>query len=544
MRKPRRTGAGSSRGCSKALAVAASAAALSASPPAATSRAGEPAPLVVVTDVGSVQGKAVGAAHAFLGVPYAAPPTGELRFRPPVPVAPWEGVLDATALPPACPQLPSVNGPGSNDEDCLHLNVYRPATLLSGAGGGLPVLIWFHGGGLANGSGNQQDATEMAAETGTLVVMVNYRLGVFGFLALASLRPEAADASSGNVGLLDQQAAMAFVQRNAAAFGGDPDNVTIAGQSAGGHSVCLHLASPTAAGLFHRAILHSGAFEVPLSATSGRGPCATLTPAEAEAAGAAFAAAAGCADPATDAGCLRSKSAEELLAASASFSPAPNAGGSVLPAPALEAIAARRWNEVPVVVGSTRDELQTAALLVPGGGFPLDPAVYELIAGVLFGAEAARVLAVYPASDYEDAAYALGAMLTDYAFACPTHALRALLARRTKTYAFEFDDPNAPPGERDGMRTGAYHTADVPYLFDYTPSQGALSPEQERLASEIRRYWAAFAGGGKPEAEGAPAWPRFKRGAKRVLALRPGGSATVRSFAVFHRCRFWESLSR
>ena len=494
------------------------------------------------TESGPVRGTTANGAQQFLGISYAAPPVGDLRWKAPARVPRWRGVRDAKTLPNACAQLASTNGPGSSAEDCLYLSLYRPASFHAHFERRLPVLIWIHGGGFLNGSGSQQDASEMAATTDTIVVMINYRLSVFGFLAFPSLSAEAPDGSSGNLGLLDQQAAMAWVQRNVTAFGGDPHNVTIAGESAGGGSVCFHLASPTAAGLFDRAIIQSGAFDLTLLHQSAGGPCGTTTLSESEQMGRSFAASVGCNDAATEAACMRSKSAEQLLAASASFTAEVNASGAVLPVPVLAAIESRTWNQVPVILGSNHDELQPAAALTPGLGYPLNPFLYSIAINLLFGADAPQVLAEYPATNYTDPAFALGALLTDNAFACPTDKLRRLLSTVTPTYGYEFDDPNAPPGVQSGMPSGAYHSADVQYLFDYTPSHGVLSPDQKALSLEMIRYWAAFADGGRPEVHGAPIWPRFDERSGRVLSLRPDGSTPIDDFAEFHHCSFWSSL--
>jgi para-nitrobenzyl esterase len=506
--------------------------------PSEPARSHSAPPPFAFTHSGLVVGVREDGAEKFLGIPFAAPPVGDLRWRAPQPVAPWRGVLKATALPNECAQLASANGPGSTSEDCLYLSVYRPARVLPLLQRPLPVLIWIHGGGGVNGSGNQQDASELAATTGTIVVMVNYRLGVFGFLALPGLSAESSDGSSGNLGLLDQQAAMRWVQRNIRWFGGDPRNVTIAGQSAGGHSVCLHLASPTAKGLFDRAIIHSGAFDL-LGADSSGEPCATTTLAVAEAAGASYASDAMCADPATQVACLRAKSPAELLAASANFSAKPNASGAFLPVPVLDAIAAGDWNRVPVMVGSTHDELQPAAALVPFLGYPLPEFLYQLAVGFVFPAKAGAVLAEYPSASYADPAFAFGALLTDAGFSCPTDRLRRFLAPRTPTFGFEFADPNAPPGVSGTMPSGAYHTSDVQYLFRYSPPNGAFTPEQAVLSHQMQRYWAAFARSGFPFVPRQAFWPRFDESQARVMTLAPTGNAVTTDFAAFHHCDFW-----
>jgi para-nitrobenzyl esterase len=487
----------------------------------------------VPTESGPVRGLAGTDADRFLGIPYAAPPVGPLRFAPPAPVAPWKTPLAAFTLPPACPQLVSTNGPESIEEDCLRLSVYRPPAGAPGAP--YPVLVWIHGGGLLNGSGAQQDGTAFARDTGTIVVTVSYRLGVFGFLAHPALTAESADASSGNAGFLDQQAALGWVQRNIAAFGGDPARVTVGGQSAGGASVCAHLASPASAGLFAHAAIHSGGFVIP---GSGIPPCGLDVLADAEAVGTTFAEAAGCSASAAAPACLRALSAADLLAASGAFSASLNRSGTALPAALPDAIAAGDWNEVPILLGTTRDEAQAGVQAFPG--YPLSEDGYEFALNFLFADLAAKVLRKYPAARYADPAFAISAVATDTGFACPTHELRTLLAKHTTVYGFEFADPAPPPGENAGFPLGAYHTADVQYLFGYTPFQGAFTADQQALSDEMIRYWAAFAASGDPAVAGAPKWPRYKNATKRVLELRPDGSRTIRSFAGFHKCRFWK----
>src|SRR5690242_12298599 len=194
--------------------------------------------LVVRTDKGKVRGFTADGADKFLGIPYAAPPVGARRWRPPAPAASWHGVHDATSYGSRCPQTVSSNGPGSENEDCLYLNVFRPAGHRRRH---VPVLVMIHGGGLVNGAGDQHDGALIARTDGVVVVSFNYRLGVFGFLALPGLSGEAPDHASGDYGVLDQQAAIRWVHRNIAAFGGDPRRVTIDGESAGGWSVCAQL---------------------------------------------------------------------------------------------------------------------------------------------------------------------------------------------------------------------------------------------------------------------------------------------------------------
>ena len=339
---------------------------------AAASLAPASAGPVVRVDGGLARGTARAGVASFLGLPYAAPPTGNLRWRPPQPAAGWTGVRDATAFGPSCPQPTQFNPflpPGPISEDCLYLNVYTPA-LRSHGGGGRPVLVWIHGGGLVQDGARNYDGTKLAAD-GTVVVTINYRLGALGFLAHPALASRGG--SAGNYGLMDQQAALRWVQRNIAQFGGDPHNVTIAGQSAGGLSVLAQLVSPGARGLFQRAIVQSGTFALT------QRPLAT-----AEANGETFAASVGCADQ--TAACLRSVPVSDLVSPSTVEIPG-YVDGSVLTVSIGTALARGQFARVPVINGITHDEelLLTDAVgitvsqgtNIPLAGSPFDPANYQ-----------------------------------------------------------------------------------------------------------------------------------------------------------------------
>src|SRR4051794_11729033 len=271
---------------------------------AASSTVASPAhrPPVVMTDRGAVRGASSDGVERFLGVPYAAAPTGSLRWTAPRPPAAWSSVRDATRFGNPCPVLPSTNGPRSETEDCLVVNVWRPPG--TRAHDRLPVHVFIHGGGLVNGSGALNDESMLVRESGVIGVSFNYRLGVLGFLRTAGLA--AADADAGNYGFLDQQAALRWVRRNIGAFGGDAGRVTIDGESAGGWSVCGHLVSPGSRNLFSQAMIQSGS-------------CSSQPPARALERGSASPAAAGCPDPATALACLRAAPVGRLLDASAGY---------------------------------------------------------------------------------------------------------------------------------------------------------------------------------------------------------------------------------
>src|SRR5215218_6208423 len=297
---------------------------------------------VVTTDRGAVRGTRAGAVDSYLGIRYAAAPVGARRWAPPRPAPRWSGVRFATRYGSRCPAAASTNGPRSVDEDCLFVNVQRPSRLPAGAR--RPVYVFVHGGGLVNGSSNQADSAEIVRRSGVVAVTLNYRLGVLGFLAHPALT--ARNGESGNYGLMDQQAALRWVRRNIARFGGDPTHVTVGGESAGGWSVCVHLVSPGSRGLFHRAMIQSGS-------------CPSRSRSVAEDAGRSLAEAVHCADPSTVLACLRRTPVGALIDAPASGLTLPVRGTSVLPRDPRVAIAQGAFRHVPVVVGATRDEGRT-----------------------------------------------------------------------------------------------------------------------------------------------------------------------------------------
>ena len=484
---------------------------------------------VVTTSDGAVRGAAAGTVNEFLGLPYAAPPTGNLRWRAPQPTAAWTGVRDATTFGPSCPQAPSPFAPpGQFSEDCLYLNVYTPAARSSF--GGRPVLVWIHGGGLEQDGARDYDGTKLAAD-GVVVVTINYRLGALGFLAHPAL---ASHGAAGNYGLMDQQAALRWVQRNIARFGGDPGNVTIAGQSAGGLSVLAQMVSPGARGLFQRAIVQSGTFAL------NQRPLAV-----AEAAGKTFATAVGCADQ--SAACLRSAPVSDLVANFGVEIPGV-VDGAVLTQSIGTALARGQFARVPVINGITHDEellfVDGLKLTVSQGtniplAAPLDGSetTYEADIAQALGvspARAAAIAAVYPLSanpTRPDEVFGLA--VSDASFACPALQVdRQTAARGVPTYAYQFND-DAAPGFGLGQAT---HGAELPYLFDLPNSPVVLNAGQQALAASMRTDWASFAGTGNPSSRALP-WPSFN--GTRVLSLVPLQSQVTTDFAAVHHCSFW-----
>ncbi|MBA9002979.1 carboxylesterase/lipase family protein [Thermomonospora cellulosilytica] len=477
----------------------------------------------VTTRYGQVQGKAGETANSYLGVPYAAPPVGSLRWKPPSPPARWSGVRDATRPGNPCMQRPSptpwgnLAGPGTPSEDCLYLNVYTPAQRSLHK---RPVMVWIHGGGFTIGSGTFYDGGSLASKGDVVVVNFNYRLGAFGYFAHPDLAGESSHGLSGNYGLLDQQAALRWVQENIAAFGGDPDNVTIFGESAGGGSVCHNLVSPRALGLFDRAIAQSGCgFTLP-------------TQAEQQRSGTAWANSLGCADVA----CLRGRSAEELLTASAS--PAarwtPIVDGKVIPLQVTDALESGRFHRVPFMQGTTADEGRlTVASTYDLAGRRLTAEGYPAAVRAIYGERTDEILARYPLSDYGTPAEALGAIFTDSQFSCLQSRTASLAAGHTRSYQYEFADRNAMDylNMPISFPLGAPHGSEIRYVFGNVSG----TPAQNALSDQMLGYWTNFARTGVPYAANAPRWNLFPK----VQILAPGAIAPSTTFPQDHKCDLW-----
>jgi para-nitrobenzyl esterase len=512
-------------GAAAIAALASCAAAVSTGATAA--RPKDPArSLIVATAGGRLHGKAAGAMDEFLGVPYAAPPVGQLRWRPPQPAAPWKGVRSATQFGPHCPQFGSPFGLASMSENCLFLNVYAPAHISSA----LPVMVWIHGGDLTAGESNDYGPAGLVSD-GVIAVTINYRLGALGFLADPALatRP---GGPTGDYGLMDQQAALRWVQRNISRFGGNPRNVTIFGESAGGLSVLEQLVSPTARGLFAKAIIESGSYDL-------------LQPslATAEASGQAFAAKAGCASQ--TAACLRSLPVQTILDDQGAVGP--DIDGTMLTQSIGTALASGDFDRVPVIDGTNHDEWRLfIAIFRPITG-PVTAANYQsMIASTVSvsPAEAAVVAARYPLSSFANPAEALGAVGTDEIFACPALTIDEDLSRFVPTFAYEFNDEHAP--ERflppiSGFSYGAAHASEIQYLFHLNASAypGALTPNQQQLAASMRRYWTNFAKQGFTSSRGEPLWPQFNSSSQRMISLIPPAPQGETDFSAEHQCAFW-----
>jgi para-nitrobenzyl esterase len=474
---------------------------------------------------GARAGEGEQSVRVYKGIPFAAPPVGKLRWQAPQPPAAWEGVRECTKFSSVCPQLPYPEGsiyasaPEPQSEDCLYLNVWTPAKAATDK---LPVMVWIHGGALTRGSGSRDvyDGANLARR-GVVLVTINYRLGPLGFLAHPALSKESPHGSSGNCGVLDQIAALEWVRDNVAAFGGDPKRVTIFGESAGSWSVCALVASPLAKGLFHNAIGQSGACFSPMQYLKDdkHGFAA------AEQTGKSLEKALGC-DTADDPlSAMREKSAEEILAAAAK-SPAlsrarANVDGWVFPQEIFEIYNSGKQNSVNAIVGSNADEGTAFA----GPGLPSKASAFQALVRGKFGDLADRALAAYPVTSDSDVPKAFLNSARDEIFSWEMRTW-ARMTRKADRPAYLYYFTYVPPHPQ-AEKLGAYHAAEVPYVFDNLHMlPWKLSDSDHALADALADSWTRFAAAGDPNGGNLPKWEVYDVQAAPYLEfggkIRPG----------------------
>ncbi|WP_394841596.1 carboxylesterase family protein [Pendulispora brunnea] len=508
---------------------------------------------VVQLDSGPILGVVKDGYRTFLGVPYAAPPVGALRWRSPQAVTPWSEVRDATKFGNSCAQDGSLtHTPPSGSEDCLYLNVTTPwqaASAASAFAPPKPVLVFLHGGAFLRGSGSIYDTSPLAIRGDAVVITLNFRLGVFGHLAHPNL------SEGGNFGIEDQLAALKWVRRNARAFGGDPNNVTLIGQSSGAHAAAALLTAPSAGGLFHRAILESGTgtWDWP---DAGLFPDRTagsifVDKAEAERLGTSLATQRGCTNPTNPASaidCLRAIGANDLMTPAPGWRYAqPVHGTRFLPLHPGDAMKKGLVHRIPVLSGTNLDEGRGFSAFF-FEGVPMSAERYHERVTLSYGEAAAAVEAKYPASAYPTPAMAWSQIMTDRIIVCPSVRAHRWLGAATRAYAYEFSDRNAPlvlPLPPDVQR-GALHSSEVPYLMNLLGFNPNFTADQKALSDQMIGYWTRFAKTGNPNGGGSPAWAPVcgsdTTPNTQGLDTGAGGIHPV-DISAEHQCEFWEGLT-
>jgi len=484
----------------------------------------------VTVDSGQISGTTAGDIHVYRGIPFAAPPLGDLRWKPPQPVTPWQGVKDCTKFGPApmgyySTSFPSFSNPPS--EDCLYLNVWTPAKT---AGDKLPVMVWIYGGAFWFGEGSNPtyDGTNLAKH-GAIVVTFNYRVGPLGWMAHPLLSKEDPHNSSGNYGLLDQIAALQWVQNNIAAFGGDPNDVTIFGESAGATSTICLMSSPLSDGLFQCAIAQSmaelGSWSDLKESKYGQAPKENM--------GLQLAKDLGCDTAADPIACMRAKTAKEVTDAGApaldlfgasAYRYEPCVDGWILPDLPLNIFQAGKQHKVPLLIGSNADEGRLFSNVSVAS-----VESYNAFLNVMAVSQAPQVLAMFPAATDVEAKASLNRVLTLMTFTCPAKTYAAAMANvQTPAYFYQFS--RVAPGNK----TGAFHSREIGYVFgNLAPMLSALKADKYfnetdyALSESMMKYWTNFARNGDPNGQGLTQWPKYDAGTGQYMDL--GDTTQVKS---------------
>ena len=474
---------------------------------------------------GEVSGSIEGAISIFKGIPFAAPPIGDLRWKAPAPVANWTGVKKADAFAKACMQAPNTQGNTAPvSEDCLYLNVWTPAKAASAR---LPVVVWIHGGGYVGGSTSipMYDGTGFANK-GVVLVSLAYRLGTYGFLAHPQLSRESGH-GSGAYGILDLVKGLEWVRDNVAAFGGDAANVTIFGHSAGAGAVAFLAASPLSKGLFHKVIAMSGGTFTPLVTADQAGGGMTIPALNvAEANGAAFLTKLGV----TSIADARKRSAEQVQAATAGTSFRPAADGYVLSNDLYRLYQQGKFNDTPMLVGHTSDES-----LAFGGPKTLAPADFENQITAQYGAQASAILSTHPHANEAEAARAARHVRNESSFDWNawTWARQQSTHGKGKVYSYFFNN-HAPEAEGSG------HGSDVPFAFQTLAGRRGVTDADKSLSNQISSYYVNFATTGDPNGKGLPQWPAFTNANQSVMVFDAAPSA--RPYPMLEKVKVYDAF--
>jgi len=513
---------------------------------------GQPDGPTISTSGGPIRGFTKNGVNFFLGIPYAAPPIGDLRWRPPQPAQRWQGLRDATEYASTCPQVTELGafaGPTSVNEDCLYLNVFSTGS--GHAGQKKPVIVWIYGGANEDGESNDYDGSKLATGgplgTPTVVVTINYRIGILGFFSNPAINAEGHLAV--NYGILDQQAALKWVQQNIAAFGGDPSNITLGGQSAGANNTQANMVSPYAKGLFQRAILQS------YPVTSWLTADAALTR------GTNFGVASGCPGASASAAkCLRNLSAARVL----QLQGTPNTttpylaqitvDGNVVPFQADDAWKSGKFNKMPIMTGNVHDEGNFTIGINEYFSSPQAPMSAEQFNAAVTGAAAAQ----YPLSNYASPALAYNAYGSDSTACTTLHVIREW-ATDVPVYAYEFNYQKAPYHfpQMPGYTPLATHTIDIQFLFpgyhggilgvnldQATGQPREIGGDEVKLSDQLVAAWTNFAKTGNPNGSGNSPWPQFTQGAQKFFSQNLPSSSVYAAdaYATDHKCAYWNAV--
>ncbi|MEB3766941.1 carboxylesterase/lipase family protein [Acinetobacter sp. MD2] len=496
---------------------------------------------IIQTDLGQIQGIVKDQTDQYLGIPYAQAPVGENRFRSPQAPTAWQGVKKTIKQGHTCVASVSVNPDAS--EDCLYLNVYVPKNTDQEAKP-KAVIFWIHGGAYVVGSTRDNDPAQLAQKQNVIVVSTSYRLGALGFFAHPELKGTSGE---GAFGIQDQQAALKWVKRNVAQFGGDPNNITLMGESAGSGSVCTHLVMPSSKGLFKRVIMESGS-------------CVGIgwsTPQQkAEQGGLVFAKNLGCSGT-DDLSCLRKKTAKQIMQAKPNRSGitgkegwSPMVGGDLLPISPLQAFKSGQTAQVPMLVGTNANEGDLFAMLFSFNtkGMTTVKNLQKGVSDMLDSPELAeKAMTLYqPIIAKEGTKRAFSQIFTDSVFVCPTTAMLDLYQKQASPiYQYQFEDPDAPFRSKllkkiYGLRS--YHAGELHYVFaspNVLTRGQHLNAQQQKLSDQMQQYWGNFAKTGNPNSDGLPNWQSYPN--HQPFNLSISGLKPVTDFKDKHHCDFWNN---
>jgi para-nitrobenzyl esterase len=484
---------------------------------------------VVSVDTGTAKGTSHNGVDQFLGLPYALPPLYEKRWAPPHKPAGWQGIRDASISPSRCPQTLKGLMAGSENEDCLYLNIYRPSQVSKKP---RAIYLYVHGGGAVAGSANDMDGTALAREGDIIVITINYRLGALGFLNSEALAKQSSDNRAGNYALLDVRAALQWTQRNAAALGGDPHKITIGGESAGGTVICPIITSPENQGLFRSAIISSDDCLHDIDELQqARQRAANLIKKL------------GCEKNTVE--CLHRKTSLELISAGGFAAPTEN------PLTAFDLIAQKKWNPIPILIGANRDEGRIA-----GPSFQhFNRENFRMWLSTLVPSEHLdEIIRVYGnlyQHETNPYPYLISDLITDSGMrgfgGCTSLRVAQNMAIKNNVYYYEFSDP-APPFSTANFdfKFGSAHSAEISYLWlgPSQPHSDRFTRAQKQLSNQMIQYWANFIKNNNPNAKGLPEWPTVSS-AQKYLSLEPGAASharNIREFELQHHCDLWASM--